>query len=87
MGSEDTETFYRVIERKLLMKGQPDRLSQHSHLCLFTDQEAVFLQNFHQGQFDHHQSQTLPQTVPRSDAPRQVGVRVDSPLVLLAKPV
>lgn len=57
-----------------------------NHLCLSADREAVVLQNFHQGEFNQHQSESHPQTVPWARAERQVSVRVDAPLVLLTEP-
>lgn len=58
---------------------------KYNHLCLLADGEAVVLQNFHQGQFDHHQSKSHPQAVPWPETKWQVSVWVDALFVLLTK--
>lgn len=74
----------------LLHEGNYVKLSlqfTHSHLCFFADWEAEVLQNFHHGQFNHHQSKSRPHAAPWPSPKWKVSIWVDVLLVFLTKSV
>lgn len=74
----------------LLHEGNYVKLSlqfTHSHLCFFADWEAEVLQNFHHGQFNHHQSKSRPHAAPWPSPKWKVSIRVDVLLVFFTKSV